>query len=338
MPKFLIVRLSSIGDIIQCMGVISGIRHHYPDAEIHWVTRADMAQTISMDSRIDKVWSLDKDGGFSALIALSRELKAQRFDYVYDAHNNIRSGIIQRVILRYVLLHRPHFVRRSKSRFKRFMLFKWGVNRFEWPFIGVESFRKPLAKWGITKFDDNYQDWRFPQQIIDRFDGFIAPNSVTIIPSANWEMKRWPVSHWKSLIELLPEYKFIVLGGPNDTFCDDICSVAPERTINMAGKSSIMESSYLVMKSRIVVSGDTGFLHSADLFLTPAIALIGPTAFGFPARPSSEIISLDMKCRPCTKDGHGECVDSIYQRCMVDITPQRVALRVRNILPLAQGE
>ncbi len=333
MPKFLIIRLSSIGDIIQCMGVIGGIRHHYPDAEIHWVTRADMAQTLSIDSRIDKIWKCDKNEGFKGLKLLAKELKEEQFDYVYDAHSNLRSRVIKST-LRATFKAKPRFVVRRKERFKRFLLFKLGVNLFQWPFIGVDSFRKPLKKWGIESFDDSFEGYQFPDEIVGKYRDFVGDKTVTLVPSANWEMKRWPVGHWCSLIKLLPDHNFVVLGGPSDDFCEELHAVAPDRVINMAGRSSIMESSYIVHQSRVVVSGDTGFLHSADLFQIPTIALMGPTAFGFPARPSSEIVALDMKCRPCTKDGRGGCKDAEYQRCMTGITPQSIAQRVLNLLPI----
>ncbi len=313
------------------MGIIGGIRRQFPDAEIHWVTRSDMTDTLSIDPRIDKVWSLGRKEGFDGLVKLSKELKAENFDYVYDAHLNIRSKII-RLILKLRLCHFPHFAIRKKNRFKRYLLFKHGINRFEWPFIGVDSFRKPLRKWGIKEFDDSFASYIFPEQIVSKFEGFADKNTVTLVPSANWEMKRWPVSHWQSLIKLLPDCKFIILGGPSDHFCEDIRAVAPERVVNMAGKSTIMESNYIVSQSWVVVSGDTGFMHSADLFRVPTIALMGPTAFGFPARTSTEVFNLKLDCQPCSKDGRGECKDSTYQRCMAEITPQRVAQRVQNII------
>ncbi len=335
MPKFLIIRLSSIGDIIQCMGVVGGIRQKFPDAEIHWIARSDMAQTISIDARIDKVWKFNKKQGFWGLVELSKRLREERFDYVYDAHSNIRSSIIKRVLGSPLCFH-TKFIKRPKMRLKRMLLSYFRISRFELPFVGVESYRKPLARWGITQFDDSPVEYHFSPTITSKFDHFIKERTITLVPSANWEMKRWPVSHWKSLIELLPDHDFVVLGGPSDHFCEEIAAVAPERVINMAGKSSIMESSYIVSQSNVVVSGDTGFMHSADLFGVPTIALIGPTAFGFPYRPTSEIMSVEMKCRPCTKDGRGECLDKTYQRCMVDITPQRVAEKVRKLFLAAK--
>ncbi len=313
------------------MGVIGGIRHHFPDAEIHWIARSDMAQTLSIDERIDRVWSLEKSEGSEGLKRICRSLQAEGFDYVYDAHNNIRSCVIKHY-LRRPFRRTPRIVVRSKNRIKRLLLFKLGVNRFDWPFIGVDSFRKPLKKWGVTTFDDSFDDYKFSEQITQKYKDLITPNTITLIPSANWEMKRWPVEYWQRLIELLPEHRFVVLGGPSDHFCADICAVAPERTVNLAGKCSIMESSYIVSLSRLVVSGDTGFMHSADLFKVPTIALMGPTAFGFPARESSHIVTLNLPCQPCTKDGRGACKDPIYKRCLVEIAPESIASKVARFL------
>ncbi|MFI3281070.1 MAG: glycosyltransferase family 9 protein [Rikenellaceae bacterium] len=313
------------------MSVIDAIRSQFPQAEIHWIARSDMAETLSIDNRIDQVWIVKKSEGLKGLLRTCQALKAERFDYVYDAHSNIRSQIIK-TTLGSRLCHRPRFAVRSKERFKRILLFKFGINRFEWPFIGVNSFCKPLKKWGIELIDDTYTGYTFPPKVVEAASGHITPTTVTLVPSANWEMKRWPVAHWRQLVELLPEYHFVVLAGPDDTFCSEIHAAAPERVTNLAGRCSIMESSYIVSQSNVVVSGDTGFLHSADLFRIPTLALIGPTAFGFPARSSSEILSLDLKCRPCTKDGRGKCSDQIFQRCLAEITPQLVALRVRALM------
>lgn len=314
------------------MGIIGGIRHQFPNAEIHWIARSDMAQTLSIDKCVDKVWSFDKREGFSGLLRLCKTLKQERYDYIYDAHNNLRSSVIKAALCS-ALCNRPRLAVRSKERFKRLLLFKFGINRFDKPFVGVTSFYKPLQKWGVEQFEDSFNDYRFPEEITSKFQNFIGEQTITLVPSANWVMKRWPVSHWRRLVELLPNHNFVVLGGPTDTFCAEICDAAPERCVNMAGKSSIMESSYIVSQSKVVVSGDTGFMHSADMFRIPTIALMGPTAFGFPYRESSEIMALDLKCRPCTKDGRGGCKDPIYQRCLVEITPEMVAARVQKILP-----
>lgn len=331
MPKFLIIRFSSIGDIIQCMGIIGGLRKKFPEAEIHWIARKDMSSFLAMDKRINKIWAFDKTQGLRGLLQMARDLQKEHYDYIYDAHSNIRSNILK-LKLKPPFCRRPFLAVRSKERTKRFLLFKLGINRFDWPFRGMESYRQPLKEWGIRDFPDDYADWHFPEDFALRLNPLIDSHTITIVPSANWEMKRWPVDHWRELITILPDYHFIILAGPADTFCKQIREVAPERVINLAGKTSLLESCYLVRRSNIVVSADTGFLHAADLFRIPALALMGPTAFGFPTGPTAEILEADLPCRPCTKDGHGKCKQSVYQKCMVDITPERVARRIVRIL------
>lgn len=329
MPKFLIIRFSSIGDIIQCMGIINGIRNHFPEAEIHWITRKDMASFLSIDKKIDKIWAFDKNEGLKGLLNIADDLKKERFDYIYDAHSNIRSNILKMKLTTFTW-KRAHYALRSKERYKRFLLFKLGINKFEWPFKGMESYRMPLKKWGITNFENKDMNWNFPREFKNRLNPFIHPNTVTLVPSANWTMKRWPVSHWKELVNLLPEYHFIILAGPLDLFCEEIRAVAPDRVNNASGLTTLAESCFLINQSHIVVSADTGFMHAADLFGVKALALIGPTAFGFPTGATVKTLEVPLSCRPCTKDGQGKCKQVVYQKCMVDITPESIAHKIRQ--------
>ena len=340
MPKkFLIIRFSSIGDIIQCMTAVDGILNHYPDAEIHWIARKDMASFLAMDQRIHKIWGFDRKRGFKGLLKQAKDLKKEKFDFIYDAHSNIRS-----IILKTVLVPRwkrwfnigPKFTMRSKERIKRILLFKFRIDRFPMPFRGMLSFRKPLEKWGINDYSKVNEDWFFPLDLKQKMDEDIftqlkgeKSKLITLVPSAAWIMKRWPVSHWQKLVQLLPDYHFMILAGPDDVFCEEIESAAPERVLNLRGKTNLLESCYLVLKSNLVISGDTGFLHAADKFNVKALSLMGPTAFGFTTGEHIKTLEVDMKCRPCTKDGSGKCSQKIYQQCMVDITPEWVAKEVK---------
>lgn len=336
MPKkFLIIRLSSIGDIVQCMSVINGIKNHFPESEIHWFARKDMASFLAMDKRIDKIWGFDRKDGFKGIIKAAKRLKKEEYDYIYDAHSNIRSNIIKLFLLpcfRRVVQRSPEYVLRSKERYKRILLFKFGINKFPNPFKGVESYNMPLQKWGITNFNSSYSDWHFPKEYKEKFSHITNnPKIITLVPSANWEMKRWPVKHWKGLISILKDYKFIILAGPDDSFCKEIEATDPERVTNLAGKTSLLESCYLVSKANVVVSADTGFMHAADLFNVNAIALMGPTAFGFPSGKTVKTLEIPLKCRPCTKDGSGKCIQDVWQKCMVDITPEIVAKEIKQL-------
>lgn len=331
--KVLIIRFSSFGDIVQCSSVVDQISRRYPAAKIDWVTRSEFAGLVSLNAGIDYVWSFQKNLGLSGLFGLALKLRRENYDYVYDAHNNLRSKVLS-LFLRTNFSHFPDWLTRPKDRFKRILLFTFRINKFPWPFKGIDSYLTPLKKWGVDKpLTNELVHWKFPaiespekQELIVE-----AENAVVLVPSAAWEMKRWPLDHWKKLIGLMPEQKFIVLGGKEDTFCEELKAIAPDHVLNLAGKLSLIESCTLIKHCRLVVSADTGLLHVADVLGKKGIALIGPTAFGFTSSPAITTMEVSLPCRPCTKDGRGTCSQDVYQKCLVDITPASVAKSIRQL-------
>ncbi|PID89160.1 MAG: glycosyl transferase 9, partial [Bacteroidia bacterium] len=223
----------------------------------------------------------------------------------------------------------------SKERFKRILLFKFRINKFPKPFRGMVSFQKPLHKIDITEFPMEVPKWKFPQQSKEKLVGIVPEpleDYICLVPSAAWELKRWDVAYWKELILQLHDRKFLVIGGPADDFCEEIAAVAPERAISLAGKTSLMDSCYVVHETALTISADTGFIHAADLFGKKGIFLAGPTAFGYPTGKQIAILEKEMPCRPCTKDGRGKCSQKINKECLMALTPQLVAKKVRELI------
>jgi heptosyltransferase-2 len=155
---------------------------------------------------------------------------------------------------------------------------------------------------------------------------------IVLAPSAAWEMKRWPIEHWRKLVQLLPEASFAILGGPDDQFVDSVAQVDRSRCLNFAGRLTLAQSSALLHHADLVIANDTGILHVSDQMERPTIALIGPTAFGYPSHRSSVTEEIDLPCKPCSKDGRGKCVNDLYKRCLVDLLPDRIAERAQEML------
>jgi ADP-heptose:LPS heptosyltransferase len=331
--KVLIIRFSSFGDIVQCSTVVESIRQKYADASIDWVTRSDFDYLVKLNHDVKTVWSFDKKLGLGGLIDLGLKLRAENYDHVYDAHNNLRSKMLS-LIMRTRLFGRPYWLTRSKDRIKRLLLFTFRVNTFPWPFKGIHSFLAPLKKWGIDpKYENKLVTWDFNPLSTDKTKIYLQDKkTIVLVPSAAWEMKRWPLSHWKNLIEIMPHHRFVVLGGKEDLFCEELKMIAPARVENLAGKLSLVESCALIKNSELVISADTGLLHVADVMGVKAISLMGPTAFGFTTGNQIITLGVELPCRPCTKDGRGSCSQDVYQKCMVDITPTRVAREASLLL------
>ena len=331
--KVLIIRFSSFGDIVQCSAVVEPIAQELKDVEIHWATRKDFDYLLKLNQKINYVWSLDKKLGIIGLIKFAFRLRSEKFTHIYDAHNNLRSLVLKLFLkLRW---NSPQLITRSKYRIKRILLFSFGINKFNKPFKGIDSFRDPLLKWGIksnASLESRMVNWNFSDDVKFKINNLIGLEPIiALVPSAAWEMKRWPIEHWKQLISLLPKMKFVVLGGSEDLFCQDFENLDPNRILNLAGKLSLVESCYLVTQCTLIISADTGLLHVADVLGVRGLSLMGPTAFGFTKSPLVKTLEIDLPCRPCSKDGSGRCSQPIYQRCMVDITPTMVASEVQSL-------
>jgi lipopolysaccharide heptosyltransferase II len=329
---FLIIRFSSFGDVTQSLSIPAAIRARYPQAEIHWITRKDMAPLLRHHPAIDKIWEFDRKTGLAGLFHLLKEMRQVRFTHIYDAHNNLRS----RLVAWRLRLFRPvHFIRRSQKRWKRFLLFRLRRNTYEKPFSGQRDLLEPLVRWDISKAlppaPQLFVDAAETAQANELLGPWKDESFVALAPSAAFVLKRWPVAHFQELIRSMPEQKFVLLGGPEDVFIEEIARISPERCLNLAGKASLLVSSAVVKKARVLVSNDTGLLHVGEQQGVPTIALMGPAPFGFPSRlEKTKILELDLPCRPCSKHGQGPCINpKIYHQCLVDITPAQVRNEVR---------
>lgn len=329
--KVLIIRFSSFGDIVQCSSVVELITQKHEKAQVDWITRSEFANLVKLNNKVSNVWGFNRKEGLIGLIKLGFKLRAENYDHIYDAHNNLRSKVLK-FILKTRLTNRPDWVTRSKDRLKRILLFSFRINLLPNPFRGIKSFVKPLEKWELFPTGEiKLVTWNFPKETTEKVKHFVEKtNTVVLVPSAAWEMKRWPLEYFKELVTMMPECHFVVLGGKEDTFCEEIKAMAPERVENLAGALSLVESCALVSLSKTVISADTGLLHVADVMGVSALSLMGPTAFGFTTGKQIKTMEVDLSCRPCTKDGRGKCSQAVYKRCMMEITPLKIAQELRE--------
>lgn len=318
--KFLFIRFSSIGDVTQAVSIAAHIKNHFPHAEIHVLTKQEFAFLFDQNPAVHKVWTLQKTDGFKQILQLSQTLSKENFSHLYDSHNNLRSNIF------YFLVRADHKLQRSLFRIKRFLLLQFRINLFEKPFSGQRDLLKPLEKWGIPFQLPVAPQIFLKQEAIHEANQILKAAHIekfyALVPSAAYELKRWPLSHFEKLIELNPDKKFVVLAGPTDHFTKPLSRFP--NVLNLTGQTSLMTSAALISKSEQVIANDTGLLHFSEQLGKPTIALMGPAPFGFPSRPSTVILQKDLACRPCSKHGQGPCRNSEYQACLTTITPHEV--------------
>ncbi len=342
--KLLIIRFSSFGDIAQAIAVPRSFVDAHPGATVDWLTRSDFVGLLSQQPSITRVISYSRDDGLLALLHLAFSLASNGYTHVYDAHSNLRSSLVMAVfrvvqIFRFVIGRPLKLASRPKNRLRRFLFFKFRRPTLPRPFRGADSYHRPLLSWGLPATVPSGQQFHLkeidlPNYVVsdllrlrERFDSV-----VTLAPSAAWEMKRWPVEHWKKLLTEISESAFLLLGGKEDAFLEELSAIDPSRILNLAGRLTLEQSAAILLQSDLVIANDTGLLHVADQMERPTIALIGPTAFGYPSHSTSVFLERPLFCQPCSKDGRGGCLNSLYKRCLVELSPALVILEAQKIL------
>lgn len=323
--RYLIIRFSSLGDVGQALPVADLIKNKDPNAFVAWIVRDDLKGLLTLSPNVDRVIGFPRRLGLKGLVELAQQLSAEPWTHVYDAHNNVRSHVFMfffRVFGWLKWRRSFQFIRRGKQRFNRFLYFQLGLPTIPQPFRGMISFLEPLKPW----FGSASQLPASPK-IAGKANDFIV-----LAPSASCELKRWPIENFAQVIRLLPNFRFALVGGPEDTFISDLVKVAPERVVNYAGQLDWRQTGELVSGCKMVISNDTGVAHIADWISKPAIALRGAAAFGHTTRDTSVIFEAKLSCQPCSKDGLKPCKNAIFKKCLLDITPDMIAHQARVVL------
>ncbi len=305
MPKILIIRFSSIGDIVLTTPVFRCIKKQIPDAEVHLVTKKSFKIVTENNPYIDDFFYYEKD-----LDGLIEALKKQEYDYVIDLQNNLRSNKIK------FLLKKKSFTL-NKLNVRKWVFTKFHLNVMPKKHLVIRNL-ETVEKLGI-KDDGLGLDYFIPENdIVEQNDmpsshhfGFIA-----IIIAANYYTKKLPVDKLKELCMKI-NYPIVLLGGKTEQEEGKlVASIDPIKIYNSCGKFNLNESADLIRQSKLVITNDTGLMHIAAALKKPIITIWGNTTPFFGMYPyygihSNQIFQnteVDgLFCRPCSKIGFHKC-------------------------------
>ncbi|HEX3078955.1 MAG TPA: glycosyltransferase family 9 protein, partial [Puia sp.] len=269
--KFLIIRLSSIGDIVLTTPVVRCLKKQVPDAQIHYLTKSTYTQILSSNPYIDKLHYLEK-----SLQAIILELKRENFDYIIDLHHNLRSMKVKDAL-------------KVKSySFNKLNVRKWIYTSFKWNLLPdehiVDRYMDTVASFGV-KNDGAGLDYFISKEDVINDTDLPTPHQlgfVGVVIGAALNTKKYPFHHVKRLCELL-DHPIVLLGGLEDADEGDRIAASDKIKIyNACGKFGLNESADLVRRAKLVVTNDTGLMHVAAAYKRPLITLWGNTvpAFG----------------------------------------------------------
>ena len=313
--RILVVKPSSLGDIVHSLPFLNALRKRFRDAEIHWVVARGLEGLLEGHPMIDRLLIINKDQWkkisraaetAGELIKLFSELRREKFDLVVDLQGLLRSGLI-------TLATGARIRIGFKEAREGSTLFYTHRVRGGRDIHAVDRYMRVAASLGCDTSDIS-----FPLITEPFTPGF--KEYAVIAPGARWMTKMWPPERFGMLASKIP-LKSVVIGSSADKEVSDVVvGNSKDKAVSLSGKTNFKELSGLIKNARFMVCNDTGPMHIAAALNVPVFAVFGPTN---PSRTGPygnihTIIREDLDCAPCYRR---KCDDLI---CMNGISADKV--------------
>jgi ADP-heptose:LPS heptosyltransferase len=330
--KALIIRFSSIGDIVLTTPVVRCLKQQRRDVEVHYLTKASFGPLLMNNPYIDKLHLLYDD-----LQATIADLQKEKFDVVIDLHHNVRTLRVKKAL------------DVKAYSFPKLNIQKWLLTNLKMHLMPdksiVERYFETVQHLGVRNDGNGLDHFLTPEKLLANTD---IPMShwggyVGCVIGGSYNTKKLPVEQWKRFCAAVP-YPVMLLGGPDDSGDGaDIALQDPIKIYNSCGKFNINESAELVKMARVIVSNDTGLMHIAAAFRKPIISLWGNTSpemgmfpyYGFNnlkdrvAQQSVIMENTGLSCHPCSKLGYNKCPRGHF-KCMNQLDMYVVCEQVKK--------
>jgi ADP-heptose:LPS heptosyltransferase len=302
--KLLVLRFSSIGDIVLTTPVLRCVKQQVPGVELHVATRNIFVDLVAHSPHVDKVHALGNDLG-----DLIRRLKAEGFDHIVDLHHNLRTFKVKRALG----VPATSF---PKLNIEKWLLVNFRMDRMPRVHI-VDRYMETVKHLGV-KNDNKGLELFIPKDRevdLNTLPEMHRSGYVALAIGAAHATKRLPPF---KLIELAQRIRgpIVLIGGPDDqAVARMIADAVGARAFDATGKYDLLGSASVIRQARSVIAHDSGAMHVACAFHRPVVSVWGNTVplFGMgpyqPQHPEQahtvEVPGLD--CRPCSKIGHDKC-------------------------------
>ena len=305
--KILVVRFSSIGDIVLTTPVVRMLKKQL-NAEVHFLAKSTYVSLLKNNPYIDSVYQIEDS--INEVIA---DLKNEKYDYVIDLHNNLRTQILK---FRLGVPSRSF----NKLNMEKFMLTAFKMDSLPEVHI-VDRYLDTVTHLGI-KNDNKGLD--FFLSAADKVELSLFPKDyIAFVIGGQHATKILPNNKIISIIKKT-EKPVLLIGGPEDEIRGEQISLQTENARNTCGKYSLLQSAFLIQEAYSVITHDTGMMHIAAAFKKKIYSVWGNTipAFGmypYKADENSKIIEVTgLSCRPCSKIGYDKCPKGHF-KCMQEI-------------------
>ena len=328
--KILVIKPSSLGDVVHSLPFLYSLSERFPFAKIHWVIASGIEGILEGNPMVTKLWIINKDrwknigrikGTLSEMGGLVKGLKGEAYDIVIDLQGLMRSGLIAKAT------GAPIRIGFREAREGSALFYTHRVEGGR-DIHAVDRYLKVVRALG-----GDTGEVKFPMPLIRESEKIRMLRSdrqeyVVIVPGARWETKKWPAENFAALASLL-QTKSIIVGGPAErSLSAKIEEQTKGKALSMAGETDIMDLIWLIRGAKCVVTNDSGPMHIAAACGIPVVAIFGPTnpARTGPYGTKHVVLQLPLQCAPCYRR---KCNDL---KCMKGISVEQVFKAVTEAL------
>ena len=325
--SILLIRLSSLGDVLLMTPLVNLLRAVCPQAEIDVLTKLEYGDLLRCNPGVTRLLTFDSEQSLSHTLS---GLRARTYDLAVDLHFTLRSQLLLRMVrARRRLTYNKRVLRRAA-------LVRLGWNTLRNSMSVPELYAAPLRRLGLeghlgppTMHLDSGSTKAVLDRIVRGLPAGLNGSLLAIAPGARWPTKRWPAERFAAVAQELARERgaaVVILGGPDEAhLASALCDSLEVPAINVAGSLSLMHSAALLSRCRLLISNDSGLMHMATALQVPVVAIFGPTVqeFGFyPFQARAEVVSEPLPCRPCSTKGSLRCPGAITPVCRTFPLPE----------------
>jgi len=328
--KILILKPSSLGDILHALPVLRLLKLHWPTARIHWWVETGLAPLVEDDPDLAGIFRFERRrwsrlSGIPSLLKTVLALRRERFDLVIDLQGLARSASFA------WLANGGFTIGVDDPREAAAGFYDAAVPRPGPQIHAVDWYLEVLRRLEVPV--DRPFTWLPPRPAVaasvTRKWNLSASPLVLLNPGARWWNKRWPAAAFGRTLRLIaearPDVRFAILGGKEDApLAEEIARGVTDRTLNLAGQTSLHELVETIRSAALIITNDTGPMHMAAAAGTPMIALFGPTnpARTGPYGSGATVMNVPLPCAPCLSQ---RCHWPVEMECLKAIRPEAVA-------------
>jgi heptosyltransferase-2 len=335
--KTLIIRLSSVGDVVLSSPLVRCLRGRFPDSQIDFLVKSTYADLVRHNPHLSHVLEFPDDAPFTDLLRLRAKIASTGYDLIIDIHDSLRSRLLS--------IGSRHVTRVNKRKLARTLLVKFKLDVYD-RYGGApgvaQRYLNTVRSFGVED-DGKGLDLFVPADVTTTVRVVLAGEGITtatrcigVCPSAKHANKIWPEDRFAEAAGRLaaPGGSTVLLFGSTDDRerCASIgntisTSHRGTHVVNLAGRMSLLETAAALDMCSLVLTNDSGLMHIAAARKREVVAVFGPTVrqFGFfpPPERSTVVERSGLECRPCTHIGLPYCPQGHF-RCMKDITVESV--------------